>query len=502
MSKKVKPIIGIDWGTSRTYPAIVDVDGNCQSLLPSGNQVCNGGIPSLFAYNRIEGITLCDEVISEELEIYDSQHVISSVKMHLNETFNLDDKILSGEEIATYIIKTQMDYAKKELFLQDLDGDERKVVVSAPVSFGTEERSSLRRAFEKAGYDVVRIIGEPVAAAIYYDRPGTVLVLDIGAGTTDAVIVKENPVITRSNPYPYVQVDSTGVQIAGDMFDEKIAEYLAEQFIKNVKGIDANLLHNHESPAFRRLKVVAKRAKESLSNKEEVGVTFNGNEAGSGRIKLTRKEMNKVIHPLIEQIVGCVKLLLARNPDVLKQNVEIIMTGGSSYIPYIREQLAKINPQISLDKIFVKAPEKAIGYGVAIFASDMRKIRQRVDFSYGVNTYIDDVEMIQTLIPAGVELPYTVESDYYTRHDNQTKVSFHLYEYRLRESTIPIDEQMEMKVSAAVHEFKKAVPKNTKCTAKMTLTEDGILKLQVTSSISDHIGTTSCSVFTDSNVRN
>lgn len=498
MNRKDKPIIGVDWGTSRTYPAIVDQDGNCQSLLPSGNHLCNGGIPSLFAYNETDGVILCDDVMAEELEIYDPKHVIASVKMQLGQIFQLDDCIFSGEDIASQIIRTQMEYAEKELEMQDLEANSNKVVVCAPVSFGTTERSSLRCAFEKAGYEVVRIIPEPVAAAIYYERKGTVLVLDIGAGTTDAAIVKENTVMTAKNPFPYLFLDSSGVAVAGDMFDEKIADYLAEQFIENVSGIDAKKLRNHQSAAYRRLKVVARKAKEGLSNKTEIGVTFNGNEAGSGRIKLTRQEMNNAIHPLVEQIISCVKTLLARNISVLDQNLEIIMTGGSSYVPYIREQLVNSFSQVSADRIYVRAPEKAIGFGAAMFAADMKKMRLRVDYSYGVNTYIDEVEVIQTLIPAGVELPYTVEHDYCTRYKNQTKVSFQLYEYRLREKTIPLDEQKQMKVSAAVHEFKKAVPKGTKCTAKMTLTEDGILMLQVTSDISDHVGTTSCSIFTDS----
>lgn len=501
MNQKTLPIIGVDWGTSRTYPAVLDEDGNCQSLLPSGNQICNGGIPSLFAYNKEEGMVLCDDVLSGELEIYDPDHVISSVKMHLEELYYLDGTIFSGEKIASHIIETQMKYAKDELEIQDLEADAKKVVACAPVTFGTTERIRLKRAFEKAGYEVVRIVPEPVAAAIYYQRKGMVLVLDIGAGTTDIAIVRENPLMTARNPYPYLYVDSSGVAVAGDMFDEKIADYLAEQFTMKAADIDGRQLRDHKSAAYRRLKVAARKAKEGLSSKDEVGVTFNGREAGRGRLRLTRMEMNKAIHPVVDQIVSCVKGLLERNGNLINQDLEIIMTGGSSYVPYIREQLVKACSRISKEKIYIKSPEKAIAYGAAMFAADMKKIRLCVDFSYGVNTYIDDVEMIQTLIPAGTELPYTVEHDYYTRHADQTKVSFDLYEYNIRKETIPLNKKMQMKVSAAVHEFRRAVPKGTKCTAKMTLTEDGILMLQIFSSISDHIATTRCSIFTDSNVK-
>lgn len=501
MNQKAKPIIGVDWGTSRTYPAIVDEDGNCQSLIPSGNQICNGGIPSLFSYSDEGGVVLCDEVVSEELEIYDPEHVVASVKMHLDQCYLLDGMEYSGEDIASKIIETQMQYAESELEIQDLEADTSKVVICAPVSFGTSERTMLRNAFKLAGYEVVRILPEPVAAAIFYQKKGTVLVLDIGAGTMDAAIVKENTLMTAANPYPYLYVDSTGVAVAGDMFDEKIADYLAEEFIRNVAGIDSRQLRDHQSAAYRRLKVSAKRAKEGLSNKTEIGVTFNGGEAGNGRIRLTRQEMNAAIDPMVNQIISCVRTLLERNSQILQQELELIMTGGSSYIPYIRERLAQVCKQISSDRIYVKCPEKAIGFGAALFAADMGKIRPRVDFSYGVNTYIGDDEMIQTLIPAGAELPCTVEHNYRTRYENQTKVRFNMYEYRQREKEFPIDDQMKMKVAAAVHEFKKVVPKGTQCTARMTLTEDGILMLQVTSSESDHIARTSCSIFTDSDTR-
>ena len=498
MNQNTKPVMGVDWGTSRTYPAILDEEGNCQALLPSGNQICNGGIPSLFSYQEEEGVVLCDDVISEELEVYDPEHVVTSIKMRLSELIDLDDRTFSGEEIATQIISVQMEYAKGELEIQDLNADLESVVVCAPVSFGTSERIILKHAFENAGYRVLRIIPEPVAAAVYYQKKGTILVLDIGAGTADAAIVRENTLMTAQNPYPYLFVDSSGVEIAGDLFDEKIADYLAEQFIENVAGIDAGQLRNHGSAAYRRLKAAARKAKEALSNKMEVGVTFNGGEAGSGRQRLTRQEMNTAIHPLVERIILCVRQLIARNRVILDQSPEIIMTGGSSYIPYIRERLVQSFPQISQERIYIKAPEKAIGFGAAIYASDMKKIRPRVDFSYGVNTYINDVEMIQTLIPAGVELPFVTEHTYYTRHNDQIQVAFHLYEYRLRDKTLPMDENLQMKVSAAVHKFNEPVPKGTSCTAKMTLTEDGILELQVTSSISDHVGNTSCSIFTNS----
>lgn len=501
MYQNVRPIIGVDWGTSRTYPAIVDEDGNCQSLLPSGNQTCNGGIPSLFAYREEDGIILCDDVTSEELEVYDPRHVVSSVKMHLEECFDLDGQIFSGEEIAARIVAAQMKYAREEMEIQDLRTDSESVVICAPVSFGTAERMILKHAFESAGYQVLRIIPEPVAAAVYYQKKGTVLVLDIGAGTADVAIVRENTLMTAQNPYPYLYVDSSGVEVAGDMFDEKIADYLAERFIQNVEGIDGGQLRDRGSAAYRRLKAAARKAKEALSNKTEVGVTFNGGEAGSGRQRLSRQEMNAVIQPLVAQIISCVRLLLARNRDILNQDPELIMTGGSSYIPYIREMLVQSFPQISPDRIYIKAPEKAIGYGAAIFAADMKRIRPRVDFSYGVNTYINDVEMIQTLIPAGAELPFVAEHTYYTRHDGQVQVSFNLYEYRMRDQTLPLDENLQMKVSAAVHEFHKAVPRGTSCTAKMTLNEDGILELQVTSPVSDHVGNICCSIFSNSDSR-
>lgn len=499
MYRNGKPIIGVDWGTSRTYPAIVDDEGNCQSLLPSGNRICNGGIPSLFAYSEKEGKILCDDVVSEELEIYAPKLVAASVKMQLGKNFNLDGITFSGIDIAESIITTQMEYAMEELEIQGLEADDARVVVCAPVSFGTAERSLLKEAFKRAGYEVVRIIPEPVAAAIYYRKKGTVLVLDIGAGTTDAAIVKENVLMTSKMPYPYLFVDSSGIAVAGDMFDEKIADYLAKRFIREIDGINAELLRNRNSAAYRRMKVAARRAKESLSNKMEVGVTFNGKEAGSGRIKLTRREMNQAIHPLVEKIVSCIKSLLIRNKNINIQDVEIIMTGGSSYIPYIREMIIETFSKVLPEKVYIKAPEKAIGFGAAIYAASRKQISSKVDFSYGVNTYIDDEEMIETLIPAGAELPYIVEHDYCTRNEEQTKVSFYLYEYRSREKVLPIDDSVRMRVSAAVHEFHRPVPKGTRCTAKMTLTEDGILKLQVTSDISDHVGMTTCSVFTDSN---
>ena len=499
MNTKKKLVMGIDWGTSRTYPAILDSEGVCQSLLPSGNHLCSGGIPSLFAYNKQEGKILCDDVLAEELEIYAPEQVVSSIKMNLEKCYHLGEKSFSGEDIASDIIKAQMQYAKNELELQDLEAEEKELVICAPVSFGTTERMIIRNAFEKAGYQVVRIIPEPVAAAIYYGRKGHVLVVDLGAGTTDAAIVRENPMITSQSPYPYLYVDSSGIPVAGDMFDKKIADYLVERFAAEVKGIDITALRNSQSPAYRRMLVAARKAKEALSNKQEIGVTYNGREAGSGRVRLTREEMNRAIHPLVQEIMVCVKNLLARNPRVSEKNLEIIMTGGSSYIPYIREQLAKTCGNIPRDRVCVRAPEKAIGFGAAIFASNMDIVRPRVDFSYGVDTFINDEEKIQTLIMAGTELPYTIEKNYYTRHDDQTKVSFRLYEYRSREAVLPIDKSKQMKVSDTVHEFYKAVPKGTPCTAKMTLTEDGILTLQVTSMHSDHIGKTKCSIFTDSN---
>lgn len=497
-NKNGKKIIGVDWGTSRTYPAVLDEDGNCISLLPSGNHYCNGGIPSLYAYSEKDGERLCDEVLAEDWEIHDPEHVVHSVKMKLDRAFELDDKRMSGMEVAAKIIETQMDYAREELEIQGLEADERNVLLCAPVSFGSTERKYLTDAFSKAGYHVVRILPEPVAAAIYYKQKGTIMVVDVGAGTSDIALVQDNPVITEKNPDPYLYIDSTGVDVAGDKFDEMLADYLVERFVQEVPGIQEEMLKDKEKAAYRRMKAAAKNAKESLSKKEEIGVTYNDIEAGNGRIRLSQAEMNQKILPLVDKITDCMEELLRRNENLRGQKIDIIMTGGSSYIPLIKERIASRFSNVAGDRIYVRAPEKAIGFGAAIYAENEGLIHPRVDFSYGVNTYIGDEEMIETLIPAGTELPYTVESGYVTRYENQTRVSFRLYEYKSRNKTIPMDDKEEMKVSAAVHDFGKAVPKGTPCKAKMTLTQDGLLELEVTSNISAHKGRTQCCIFSDS----
>jgi len=162
----------------------------------------------------------------------------------------------------------------------------------------------------------------------------------------------------------------------------------------------------------------------------------------------------------------------------------IVLVGGSSNSPIIANAIAKKFPkQAQMKRIFVREPSTAIMNGCTFYAQS-KEISSWVNFAYAIECYDEEAgrQVLNVEIPAGVQLPYSIESHFSTRHDNQNSVEFRIYEV----PNITEDDDYIVNVEDGVykdikivHSFRRPVPRGTHVTCRMELTQSGILKVSV-----------------------
>lgn len=478
--------LGIDFGTCFSFPAAV-IDDIPTSLLMNQGTV---GIPTIFYHDSILREKVGEE--AERLGKSKPENCIWNIKSDiLNEDFTksyvLDGKSYSLVTVCARILQQIIDEAVDQI--RDIEGDEnirfRKAVISVPVTAGVVPRSILLSAAKiprtdgGPGLEDVGFIQEPVAAALYYARRKNetsdyILVYDLGGGTFDVSLVQP----TSEGSCPYRVIGSDGLRIGGNDFDQLLALYCAaklqkEHGISNISVDDKGLISS------------SKKAKEQLSRSEVATVEYD--HAGLHKTcSITKDDFEKLISA---KVMETVKLTckLANNHSLidkdgkLKENVRVVMVGGSSHIPFIKDKLKEL---LKIKNIATFQPESAIAYGNAIFADDTKSITTISQHSYGDVYYSKETQSsrLVNIIPKGSDLPFnsgwlavkTVE-------ENQRSVLFQIYENEYQNPELDFNEvratlgkpKLELEVN-----FNKPVPENTKLRYILSLSSDNILGVQ------------------------
>ncbi|MGM0502748.1 MAG: Hsp70 family protein, partial [Bacillota bacterium] len=239
-------MIGIDLGTTNSCVAVME--GGEATVIP--NKQGNRTLPSVVGYSD-KGERLVGEPAKRQA-VKSPHKTVQSIKRHMGEedyTVELDGKDRKPEEISAMILQEIKSYA------EDYIGEEvEEAVITVPAYFEDAQRQATKNAGKIAGLDVKRIINEPTAAALAYGLDDkteqTVLVYDLGGGTFDVSILDLGDgvfevVSTRGNNH-----------LGGDDFDEKIIDYLADEF-ESTHGIDLR----KDKLALQRLKDAAEKAK-------------------------------------------------------------------------------------------------------------------------------------------------------------------------------------------------------------------------------------------------
>ncbi|MFT5466855.1 MAG: molecular chaperone DnaK [Verrucomicrobiales bacterium] len=377
---ETSPIIGIDLGTTNSLVGVVD-SGFPILLADSGGRRI---LPSVVHFPET-GETLVGEP-AMRMRALKPDSTITSVKRHMGERTKIGiggGRQMLAEEISAEILTTLKNTAEAAL-----ETEISRAVITVPAYFNNAQRNATKKAGELAGLTVERIVNEPTAAALAYgldrlDEKSRVAVYDLGGGTFDISILELNQGVFE------VTATTGDTRLGGDDLDEAVATWLASEL-----GVEPGV----------RLLEAARKAKEDLSTKNEVEITLPFLEGAESFSKtLTRAEFEQLVRPILDRTrAHCLKALSdANHPDLN----EIVLVGGSTRIPLVRQLVAEIfgkEPNTS------QHPDEAIALGATIQAGILSGSLQNMilldvtPLSLGIETFGG---LMNVIIPRNTTIP-------------------------------------------------------------------------------------------------
>ena len=475
--RKRKAVLGLDYGTFNSYMAFKIEDN------PRPQIVNRDGYRSLFWTDGTQSY-YCDDVTSRSLPINDPSRVISSPKLLIGkqETVNVGGRSYSVAEINGGIIEKVIQSALQVMEDEYIEEIDRHIVLGAPVTFGSEEKRMLRDSVIKLGFRC-DIINEPSAAAVYITsalkvKLDTFLIMDFGAGTFDAAVMKRNPRISQDNPDPFVLEYQNGNRIAGDVCDELLAEVMLQKLKENPGTIDLIRVSDKSSAEYRQLLYYARVCKQDLSDLETNTITVTAGASGAATLQITRGEFenairDRVIMPAL-QIAGKV----VEKSGLKNKSFKIILVGGSSRIPLFKKMTEEFFDWILAENILIHNPEQAVALGASLYCEEPA-FCPKIMYGYAVRSYNRNHEPgLNVCIPSDVQLPYKVVLNYYTLEPNQTTAEFQFFQTAdcALGDFFPFDGRTYSIVKIR-HTFPYPVPQKTPIHLRVELGEDGILTL-------------------------
>ncbi len=329
------------------------------------------------------------------------------------------DKEYSPPEISAMILQKMRQTAEEYL------GEKvTEAVVTVPAYFNDSQRQATKDAGRVAGLDVKRIVNEPTAAALAYGldkkKDEKIAVFDLGGGTFDISILEIGDGVFE------VKSTNGDTHLGGDDFDQKLIDWLAEQF-KKQEGIDLR----KDPMALQRLKEAAEKAKCELSGTLETDVnlpfiTADQNGPKHLNIRVTRATLEQLVTDLVERCRGPVMSALKDAGISASQIDEVVLVGGATRMPRV---------QALVKEIFGKDPHKgvnpdevvAIGAAIqgAVLAGDVRDVvlLDVTPLSLGIETLGG---VMTPLIQRNTTVPTKKSEVFSTASDNQTTVEVHV----------------------------------------------------------------------------
>lgn len=407
--------VGIDLGTTNSVVAVMEGGEPTVITNSEGSRLT----PSVVGFNK-SGERLVGAQAKRQAIVNPDRTVISIKReMGSNHKVNIDGKDYTPEEISAMVLQKLK--ADAETYLGDTVDS---AVITVPAYFNDAQRTATKNAGEIAGLKVLRIINEPTAASLAYGldkkENETILVWDLGGGTFDVSVLEVGDGV--------FEVKSThgDTRLGGDDWDERIVEFLANEF-KKENGIDLR----QDKQALQRLREAAEKAKVELSNVVQTNVnlpfiTADANGPKHLDINVTRAKFEELTSDLLERCVEPYRQAIA-DAGLKESDIdEVILVGGSTRMPAVQELVRKLagkEPHRGVNPDEVVAVGAAIQAGV--LAGEVKEVvlLDVTPLSLGIETLGG---VTTKLIPRNTTIPTRKSEVFTTAADGQTEVTVHV----------------------------------------------------------------------------
>lgn len=411
-------ILGIDLGTTNSCIAIMR-DGIPQIIK---NQEGYKTTPSIVNISTDENGR--EKIIvgqkAENLLCKDPQNTVSNAKRLLGRSFEeiseyskkLPYKVEKDEESIKIMIQNKFFKPStiSSFVLRKLKAAAEKfikkpieyAVITVPAYFNHNQREETRKAGEKAGLKVLRVLNEPTSAALNHQISGTIAVYDLGGGTFDISILDKSDNIFE------VKATSGDSFLGGDDLDNILTDFLLDKFKCSEKLRP-------------QIKALAEKAKKELSDKQSILIDIPNRES----FKLTREYFEDLARPLIEKtILPCKRALKDAG---IKSVDHLILVGGMTKMPLVRKISQAIFKKKSLSTL---CPDESVAQGAAIqgaiLSGDVKKLLLDVtSLSLGIETIGG---LMSTIVKRNTTLPLRKSNIFTTSEDNQKEVIINIYQ--------------------------------------------------------------------------
>jgi molecular chaperone DnaK len=341
--------------------------------------------------------------------------------------FSVRGKTLSPQEVSAQVL------LKLKKAAEDYLGEKvTEAVITVPAYFNDAQRQATKDAGRIAGLDVKRIVNEPTAAALAYGldkkKDELIAVYDFGGGTFDISILEVGDNV--------VQVISTNgdTHLGGDDIDNVVIDWIAAEFRKT-SGIDVS----KDKMALQRLREAAERAKIELSSTQETSINLPFLTVGPGGplhldLRLSRSKLEQMMQPLVERTMGPVKKALADSQKTVKDIVEVVLVGGSTRIPLVKESVKNFfgkDPHQGVNPDEVVAVGAAVQAGV--LSGDVKDmvLLDVTPLSLGIETMGG---VMTVMIARNTTVPTQKKETFSTATDDQPSVEVHVLQGERTES--------------------------------------------------------------------
>ncbi len=495
-----KYVFGIDLGTTYSCIGYFDENGQCvtcqsvegESTIPSVVRMEPGSEP--IVGNAAKNTA----ILYPELTI---QFVKSRIGIDPSFNYGPDQSYTTTPvEVSAQILKKIANDGSVYT-----NSDVKRVVITVPAYFGDSEKRATKQAGEEAGLDVLGIIEEPTAAAIYYgmnksDKAENVIVFDLGGGTFDvtAMEIKDRSFRTITTEGDH--------DLGSKNWDIALIDLVKEKFSEET-GYD----DEYDPDIEQDLLIACEEAKKILTQAESTVVPVKVDRQYKAAINITRQEFDDATSSLLDSAISLTRKVIERVEVPL---TKILLVGGSTYMPQVRKAIEENFPELEIN---FNEPNTAVAKGASIYA--FMKYIQGVEFgesgeqpegvpgdtatlpaekietyeniatlpgimgrlpskittvankSLGIRMLLNGELKINNLIMKDTELPVSVSETYGTNEDNARLIPIDLFQVNNFEQYYDVDEQL--KIGTAMLELDGTLPKNSPIEVTLLLAEDG-----------------------------